>query len=386
MSKSMSSNALIPLIAREWNPAADRIPDEFFQLPVYDAWPNSHPEEAESVRQAFSPHNPYFQGGKAWLGLVPGQTRVAGFWNKDQEFNRQNVAYFGYWETKDQLEANQVLFDELRAWAKAQGASLLVGPVNFSTFANYRIRLDGNSNDEIMLGEPFNPPYYAKILERLGLASAMRYESVFMKVNEDFRGFLAKQTQDRKHPAYSEFQFKLLSQDTWIKRLPEFHELTMTFFKGAAGFNPISFEAFKAFYGPIIGTRHCPKTTLYVTNHEDRIIAYMLCFPNYGALIKRGPGKTPIAIKDLRFESAFPLLHEPELVLKTIGVHPEFRGRGLQHVLAAESTLLGLEAGYTRICHALMREGNPSNKVHSDRPADKRIYVLYAQALKEISN
>ncbi len=369
-------------LLKEWNPKADVLPDEFFTLPVYQSWPNAWPEDSQAVRFQFSAANPYFIEGKAWVGLIPGKARMAAFWKPDQEFNGKKVAYFGFWETIDQADATRELYLAAKKWAKDQGAELISGPVNFSTFGNYRIRIDGSVTNDILAGEPFNPPYYQKILAELGLDSVMRYETVIIPKSDEYIAFLKGKCQDRKHPAYEKFQIHSLDQKTWQERMPEFHELTMTFFQGAAGFKPISLEVFRQVYGPTVGQRQCPKTTMFMTTPEGRIIAYFLTFPNYGAVIRRDAPFTPLKPSELSYEKAFPLMNEPELVIKTIGIHPEFRGQGLQHVWVAETALRGFEAGYVKITSALMREGNPSARTYPNLPLERRIYLLYGEALE----
>ena len=88
------------------------------------------------------------------------------------------AAFFGFWETVEDLPTNQKLFLELEDWAKSLGAKILVGPINFSTFYGNRIRID-QKNSHSFLGEPYNPSYYPKILEGAGFEKYHQYITAY---------------------------------------------------------------------------------------------------------------------------------------------------------------------------------------------------------------
>lgn len=68
------------IIASEWQPGA-QLHEVFLSLPerVYHDFPFWPGENRATLNAQFSADNPWFEQGKAWTGVIPGQARMAGF-------------------------------------------------------------------------------------------------------------------------------------------------------------------------------------------------------------------------------------------------------------------------------------------------------------------
>ncbi len=128
----------------------------FLELPsgVYAGDPMWIPEDSEATRRAFSPDNVWFTRGSARTWCVPGSTRVAAFLGPDQRIDGERAAFFGYWETVDDVEVNRCLFASLVAWARDRGAKSVYGPINFNTYGLYRLRTEVEPGGVTFPGEP----------------------------------------------------------------------------------------------------------------------------------------------------------------------------------------------------------------------------------------
>ena len=159
----------------EWT-TGSTVPEEFPAVArgVYRDDPHWIPELPMAVERAFSPSNRYFEKNSAWMSCEAGKARLAGFYNPSLVINGRHVAFFGYWETIDDAAANRRLFSEFESWAGSKGAGAVYGPINFSTFGPYRIRLN-RFEDGCFPGEPYNPPYYERLMGELGYSIAYRY-------------------------------------------------------------------------------------------------------------------------------------------------------------------------------------------------------------------
>ena len=80
--------------------------------------------------------------------------------------NEAEVAYFGFFESEDIQDAVKCLFDGLSGWAAEHAYKRLVGPVNASFWLGYRLKTD--HFDTPYAGEPYNKPYYQRLLEYVG--------------------------------------------------------------------------------------------------------------------------------------------------------------------------------------------------------------------------
>ena len=166
-----------PLIEQEWQ-AGDTLDKGFLAIAPHiyahdPFWPGE--DEAEMARQ-FSAANPFMQQGRVWTGYIRDCARLTGFATLNAA--GETVVNFGFWETINNRIPNHRLFRALMRWAKAQGASRLIGPINFCTLGKFRLRLD-TPTCAPFAGEPYNPPWYQHLLGQMGFQPLARYFSLF---------------------------------------------------------------------------------------------------------------------------------------------------------------------------------------------------------------
>lgn len=166
-----------PLIEQEWQ-AGDTLEKGFLaiapQVYAHDPfWPG---EEAATMACQFSVANPFMQQGRVWTGYIRDCARLAGFASLNAA--GETVVNFGFWETINNRIPNHRLFRALMRWAKTQGATRLIGPINFSTLGKFRLRLDTPISAPFA-GEPYNPPWYQHLLGKMGFQPLARYFSLF---------------------------------------------------------------------------------------------------------------------------------------------------------------------------------------------------------------
>ncbi|WP_342323600.1 hypothetical protein AAEY27_03845 [Kosakonia sp. BYX6] len=166
-----------PLIEQEWRPD-DTLSIDFLAVAqrVYADDPWWPGEDADVLARQFSSANPFTQQGKIWTGYIRGEARLAGF--SALSATGERVVNFGFWETINLLAPNQRLFSALARWAKEQGATRLVGPINFNTLGKFRLRLDCPSCPPFA-GEAYNPPWYQHLLSALGFQERAKYFSLY---------------------------------------------------------------------------------------------------------------------------------------------------------------------------------------------------------------
>ncbi len=357
---SQLPQACAPFTGGSWNPS-HTLPAAFLELPaqLYASDPFWLGENAINVHQQFSVKNRWFDQGQAWIGVIPGQARLAGFRLTGQQVDGEQAAFFGFWESIDDPEPNQQLFAALRHWAQAEGATRLYGPINFSTFGANRVRLDAFDHGAFP-GEPWNPPYYADLLAQCGLSQRYGYVSTF----SDLKATLPAIRSDyaRFEPTIrAHLRIETLSPDFWMAHLPELYAFVDEVFGSNFAYTPISFETFVAACGRAYAERFCPHSSVIALDPEGRIAGFFLVFPDYSPLM-RVNGPTPVAASELRFAQHAPLLPAPRRALaKTGGVRPDCRASGLFTAMSCELSIRAAEH-YDEIVAALVREDNPSLK------------------------
>jgi GNAT superfamily N-acetyltransferase len=121
--------------------------------------------------------NPFFTHGEAAYFLARRGARVVGRISAhvDNAFNAHHGSrwgMFGFLEFEDDLDVVRELLAAAERWLHAQGCERMVGPWSFSINDEAGILFEGFEN-EPLIREPWNPPYYFDRCEEAGLSKAM---------------------------------------------------------------------------------------------------------------------------------------------------------------------------------------------------------------------
>lgn len=78
-----------------------------------------------------------------------------------------NQGFFGFFEAKEDSEGAHAVFEAGERWLKDKGCVDLLGPMSFSIYEEIGLLVDGFEDAPVLLC-PYNPPYYANLLEQIG--------------------------------------------------------------------------------------------------------------------------------------------------------------------------------------------------------------------------
>ena len=367
----------------QWTPE-QQLPPDFLAIAkeVYKDDPFWIPENTQQLTQSFGPGNPYFQQGRAWLSVAPGQARLAGFFNPTLKVEGRSVAFFGYWESQDQLLANQGLFAEFEGWAREQGAEAVYGPINFTTYGEYRIRLSSFERGALP-SEPYNPPYYEAILQQLGYQLSQGYYSIFSEQVEQLPARFAQRVNNLEVCEDAGFTVSALTPEYMLENLEKIFEISDAVFSENFAYSPIPFSLFKSVFGESFVRRICQHTSVKIESPEGDLAACLVAFPDYAPLVNQG-ASARLSRTELDFSQHFDLLENPVCLSKTVGVLPGYRRHGIYTKLLHEhmSRAVGV---YSAIGGVLMREANGASpladEVFTDETTNVRRYGLFYKVL-----
>ena len=116
--------------------------------------------------------NPFFQHAEAQFYLALRGEEIVGtiavFTNhRHNEYQNENIAFFGFFEVLEDYEAAEQLFKTAEAWAKEKGHTALRGPAQWSTNDECGLLVDGFDDSPRIL-MTYNPSYYVDYIEKLG--------------------------------------------------------------------------------------------------------------------------------------------------------------------------------------------------------------------------
>jgi hypothetical protein len=141
--------------------------------------PNWVPPLLDDYRRALDPkRSPYLKHGEVqcFLALQDGQPvgRISA--QIDADFDRQwpqekGVAFFGFFDSKDDPATARALFDAASGWARAKGRTRIRGPFTLDSKGEVGVLVEGFDTPP-RIGMPHNRAYLGPLVESAGLAKA----------------------------------------------------------------------------------------------------------------------------------------------------------------------------------------------------------------------
>ena len=104
---------------------------------------------------------------------------IVGFINHEHNrYHQENIGFFGLFETVNDLDAATGLLEAAGEWLRRRGVDAIRGPASFTT--NEECGLLVKNFDKPMVMMPYNPPYYAELIEAAGFEKAMDVHCMYM--------------------------------------------------------------------------------------------------------------------------------------------------------------------------------------------------------------
>lgn len=364
------------------------LPPGFIDLAplVYADEPRWVPEDPDKLERRFSDDNAWFERGKCATFCIPQKARIATFMTPSAVVDGKSTAFFGYWETLGDEEADEAIFEAAQKWAREQGAAYFCGPINFSTYGNYRVLTTIEDGGYPFVGEPFNPLYYPGILRRLGFGARSR------AVTQIAPAKVMSKVWRKRRPLVDDlisrgYRFEALAHQVWLDNLGELHGLVDAMFSDNFAYTPLSYAAFEQMCDRAFIRRIDPRTSVIAYAPDASIAGFFLLVPHYGPLIVQKAGDERIRVADLCFDEHFaPLRQHGDVgaVFKTGAVAPGHRQQGIFSALTISAFEWG-EGIYDSWYGALIRADNPSRRYADAVASDSRRYALFGKGLQGTS-
>ena len=343
-------------------PYSGSLPPGFFSIPdsIYNGLPFKPAEDKDVVSTLFA-----MEAERNEIVIYTDHTniRLAGIF----PFN-SSVAYFGFWETVDDVAFNKQGFSLMEADARKRNVTSLVGPVNFNTFHNYRLRLNNIPGWNMFDREPVNPTYYPSLLQRSGFYTKATFESRMIKKENIPEAYINKASLLHEITRIP-FDFIPLHGGNWHEYEEEIFELVQAIFSENLLYKTISKEQFRLLYNNAFSAKLCPHSSvMFKDRTSGKLVSISMCHPNYQSLY---PGVT-----EPSFDKDFKKLDKKILLAKTVGVHPAFRKMGLMNFMGAYG-MLSFRDWYDEVIFCLMRSDNFSLHFTDSLQYESAHYALY---------
>lgn len=279
------------------------------------------------------------------------KARAALYNNPRLNYGNKRAACIGNYECVADNEIAQQLLKEIAKEAKALGFEYLIGPMNGSTWDDYRFSIDKNS--PTFFTEPDHHLYYNDQFNAFGFEPVSKYISGI----SDCTNYKEADPATFKSLYANGLSVRLVNLDDFDNELRKLYDLCTLAFKNNFLYTPISFERFKEKYQSAKQVIN-PEFFIIAEDTNEDIVGFMFC------------------IDDLYNRQ------EKNLIIKTIARHPDEKWKGMTNLTGDMVYTLARDKGYQHVLHAFMHESNASTSVSKNFAGSMlRNYVLYGMEL-----
>jgi GNAT superfamily N-acetyltransferase len=273
---------------------------------------------------------------------------------RHDEIQAERVGFFGFFDCVDDAECADALLGAAERWARERGAVAMRGPISPSMDDECGCLVEGFDSPPV-IQMPYNPPYYAGLLEAGGYRKEQDLLAYEFLSSQDVRPGVARVAD----AVVASGNFRIRSVD--LRRFRQEVEIFRTIYNSAWernwGFIPLD-AAEIAWRAKTLKQIIDPRFALFVEARRGEgfePVAFGLAVPDVNEILVGLKGRlTPLAM--LRIVRG--LRHVKTIRVMLLGVVAEYRKRGLEAVLIREIHRRGAEAGIPRAELAYVLEGN----------------------------
>jgi len=235
------------------------------------------------------------------------------------------------------------------------GCTLAIGPMDGSTWGNYRFVTGGTGEPAFFL-EPDHPPAWPAHFVAAGFCPRARYHST---VIEDLAGPDPKADHAEARLRESGCRIRSLDPARLDREMESIFRLSLAAFPQAFLYQPIALQEFLAAQAKLAPLLR-PELVL-LAERNDQTIGFVFALPDL-----------------LQARRGLPV---DTVIIKTLAVLPGREQAGLGVCLVRRLHRTAKSLGYRRVIHALMHEANSSLNIQRPSSRPLREYTLFAKSL-----
>jgi GNAT superfamily N-acetyltransferase len=271
--------------------------------------------------------------------------RIAALENKPfNKYQNKNEAQFYLFDSIEDQEVFDALFEAAFEWAKKRGLTSLVGPKGFSSFNGYGIQVEGFEHRQMMTMMNYNYAYYPRLMEGMGFTMAVDFVSTYIPrdsaVLPEKVTRVAERIIEKQKFKVKEFKSKkeLIS---WADPIGEAYNNT---FVNNWEYYPLTKNEITFAMKDIMMV--AVPDLMKIITYDDVVIGFLLAFPDVSKALQRHNGYlTPWGLIDMLLE----MKRTKWVSLNGVGILPEYHGRGGNALLYYEMAKIIRESGFEHI-------------------------------------
>ncbi len=288
----------------------------------------------ETINKIFDPsQNNLFDGGDArrWLvynaaGVSVG--RIAAFYNREKAaIEEQLTGGCGFFESIDDQEVANMLFDASREWLTECGMEAMDGPINFGQRDSWWGVLVSGFEYQPLFENPYNLPYYKELFDAYGFQNYFNQYTYLWKVKDDDVNEWVHERAKRleQTPGYSYGTIDMNNLDEATENFRTIYNAAWSVFSGVKPMTPEEAKAMMNMLKPIIDP-----DIIFFTYFNGKPIGFFIMVPDLNRIIGKFNGKFGWWQK-LQLMWNLKVTRSCDRIFGIIfAVSPEFRGKGVE--------------------------------------------------------
>lgn len=258
--------------------------------------------------------------------------RICAMENKPfNEYHKTKKMQFYLYDTIEDREAAEAVFERAFEWGRARGLTEISGPKGFSGFDGYGILTEGFEYRQMMIMMNYNYAYYPRLMEEMGFERENDFVSCYIQPDKFILPEKVEKAAElvKKRGTFTVKGFsgrkELLS---WADRIGKAYNLA---FINNWEYYPLTQREISFAVDGALQVAD-PKLIKLIL-HEDDVVGFLFAFPDVSAALQRHDGKiNPLSIVDMMLE----MKRTKWVSLNGVGILPEFHGRGGNALLYSE--------------------------------------------------
>ena len=329
--------------------------------------------------------NPFYQHSdiQLFLAYKDGKLsgRIAAITNENHNmFHNDNVGFWGFFESIEDQDVANALFDAAADWLRQKGKDEMLGPMNPSTNDEVGLLIDGFEAPPFMM-MTHNHPYYIELVDNYGHKKAKDLWAWFITTEEAERNITEKMVRvSKKIMAKYDITIRTLQ----LKNIKEEIKIVKDIYNNAWsrnwGFVPMTdaeIDNLAKELKPIADER-----LLLLAYKGDEPIAFSLTLPNVNEVFQRIPSGRLLPFGIFKLLTGLKKIKMVRVLV--LGVKKEYQFIGLGSIFYIETIRKAKEYGYGGGEMSWILEDNgPMNKAIASIGSKKyKTYRIYKYPLK----
>lgn len=315
----------------------------FEQIPeiLHQSDPHFVPPFPGSIVKIFNPKSPFTHHGELipFIAYRDGKPvgRICAVINRaHNEYYKDKTGFFGFFDSIDDKEVAEALFNKAKEEVLAKGCESLRGPYNPTSNDECGVLAEGFEAPPMVM-MPYNPPYYLDLYEACGMKTARNLFAFYM-TRDHVAPEKVKKIVDRvkARSGITVRNINLKKLDSELKIIQALYNDTLN---RNWGFVPVKYEELHYAANDLKAIVDPEMVMIGEKNGEP--VGFSMLLPNMNEFMWKTKGSKSSLVRALKFIWQLKTKHPKEARLAVLGVKPEYQASGIAAVFYYETLMRG---------------------------------------------